>query len=624
MLALSRGHRLDALHPPTPRGRRGDGVRHRHPARRGQQHPLPHHLLLRGQRRDAGAELPQEVPRGVLRPGRRRRARRLAAPRRQRQVAEGDTVPTVKIDGIEVEVPAGTNMIEAARKVGIDIPHYCYHPHLSIAGNCRMCLVDVEAGGRGPDIACNMMARDGLAIRTDTPQVATMRRATMEFLLKNHPLDCPICDQSGECRLQDYYMEYGQYESRLSDPKVTKHKRVDIGDHLVLDAERCIACSRCVRFGDEITGTGELRLFNRTDHTEIGIFPGARIQHDYQGNLADICPVGAITNKDFRFTKRVWYLKETDAVCTECATGCNVRVCHQQGQVFRLLPRRNDAVNKSWMCDHGRQAFEAITGLDRLLRARVQGQPADLDDAVAAAATLLREAGGGVAVVLGHSASNEANWALLKLTRDNLPNATVYAVAGNDPGAWDRSDDFLMDADKNANSAGIAALMAHDPAIRDRSDLVQALADGDVDVMLVLGDDVLGRLGADGAGVRVIHVGSFRCTTSDAATVVLPAAHPYEQDATWTNRDRRVQRGRRAIHPAGDSEPAWALMERLGAALGKAPGATSAAAAFKSLASSVESFSGMTYQSLGNGGAVLASPPSPPTDDEDALETIHA
>ena len=230
-------------------------------------------------------------------------------------------MPTVKVNDIEVEVPPGTNMIEAAAKAGVEIPHYCYHPHLSIAGNCRMCLVDVEAGGRGPDIACNMQARDGLHIRTDTERVRTMRKSVMEFLLVNHPLDCPICDQSGECRLQDYYMEHGQHDSRLADAKVGKGKRQDIGEHIVLDAERCVQCSRCVRFSDEVTGTGELRLFNRTNHTQIGVFPGTRLEHDYQGNLADICPVGALTNKDFRFKKRVWWLKETSSVCTGCATG---------------------------------------------------------------------------------------------------------------------------------------------------------------------------------------------------------------------------------------------------------------------------------------------------------------
>ena len=212
----------------------------------------------------------------------------------------------VKINDTEIEVPNGINMIEAARLAGEEIPHYCYHPHLSIAGNCRMCLVE-SIGPRGAvlEIACNMQARDGVAIRTDSAQVKKMRTAVMEFLLVNHPLDCPICDQSGECRLQDYYMDHGQHDSRGLDPKVSKHKRQDIGDLIVLDAERCVQCSRCVRFGDEVTGTGELRLMNRGDHTEIGMFPGDRLSHNYQGNLADICPVGALTNKDFRFQRRV-------------------------------------------------------------------------------------------------------------------------------------------------------------------------------------------------------------------------------------------------------------------------------------------------------------------------------
>ena len=269
----------------------------------------------------------------------------------------------VKINDTEIEVPNGINMIEAAKLAGEEIPHYCYHPHLSIAGNCRMCLVETTTP-RGPvlEIACNMQARDGLAIRTDSAQVKHMRKSVMEFLLVNHPLDCPICDQSGECRLQDYYMEHGQYDSRGLDPKVGKNKRQDIGDLIVLDAERCVQCSRCERFGDEVTGTGELRLMNRGDHTEIGMFPGDRLSHNYHGNLADICPVGALTNKDFRFQRRVWYLKETASICTGCATGCNIQVCHQEGEVFRYLPRRNDQVNKSWMCDIGRLSYMEVFG----------------------------------------------------------------------------------------------------------------------------------------------------------------------------------------------------------------------------------------------------------------------
>lgn len=525
-------------------------------------------------------------------------------------------MPIVKINGVEIEVPAGTNMIDAAAKAGIDIPHYCYHPHLSIAGNCRMCTCEIEAGGRGLEIACNMQARDGLAIRTDSPQVKAVRRNVMEFLLKNHPLDCPICDQSGECRLQDYYMDHGQYESRLADPKVGKHKRMDIGDHLVLDAERCIACSRCVRFGDEVTGTGELRLFNRTDHTEIGIFPGERVQHAYQGNLADICPVGAITSKDFRFEKRVWYLDETDSVCTGCATGCNIRVCHQQGQVFRYMPRRNDAVNKSWMCDHGRLGWNDIASLRRLLRARVDGKQTALAEGVAAAAAALRGVeAGSVAFVLGTRATNEANWALWKVARANLPQAGVYWCQGNDPGAWSDADDLLMDADKNPNRAGVRALSEHDATIGDAADLAHAVRQGRVRLLVVLHDDVLGRLEDAAQGVVVLHLGSQRNGTADKARIVLPATHPTEQDGSYTNRAGRVQRARRALPAAGDAVPDWQLVELLGAALGKAPGARDAATAFKLLAGEVKAFAGMTYKDLGGGGLPLRQPerlPSPP------------
>lgn len=518
-------------------------------------------------------------------------------------------MPTVKVNGIEVEVPAGTNMIEAAAKVGIEIPHYCYHPHLTVAGNCRMCLCDIEAGGRGPDIACNMQARDGLAIRTDTPQVKQMRKSVMEFLLKNHPLDCPICDQSGECRLQDYYMEHGQYESRLADAKVNKHKRADIGDHLVLDAERCVACTRCVRFGDEITGTGELRLFNRTDHTEIGIFPGERITHDYQGNLADICPVGAITSKDFRFEKRVWYLTETDSVCTGCATGCNIKVCHQDNQVFRYLPRRNDDVNKSWICDQGRMGWQDIVSLRRLLRARVEGRVAELDATLATVATQLLAADAGtVGFVLGTKASNEANWALWRVARDNLGGAPVFWCQGSDPGSSDTVDDLLIDLDKNANTAGVRALAEHDPSIGDAADLAHAVREGRVTHLVVLQDDVLGRLEDAAAGVSVVFIGTARNSTSDKAAFVLPAAHSTEQDASYVNRQDRVQRVRRALFLAGDSQPGWQLIDRLGAALGQAPGAGTAALAFKKLAAEVPAFGGMTYKTLGRGGQPLVQP----------------
>lgn len=508
-------------------------------------------------------------------------------------------MPKVKINDTEVEVPAGINMIEAARLAGIEIPHYCYHPHLSIAGNCRMCLVDI-VGGRGPDIACNMQVRDGLAIRTDTPSVLKMRASVQEFLLVNHPLDCPICDQSGECRLQDYYMEHGQYQSRLNDAKVAKTKRQDIGEMIVLDAERCVQCSRCVRFGDEVTGTGELRLMNRGNHTEIGIFPDERLSHSYQGNLADICPVGALTNKDFRFQRRVWYLKETGSVCDQCATGCNIKVCHQEGEVFRYLPRRNDDVNKSWMCDYGRMTYHEVMSLKRLLKASISGKEATVDNAIAEIAKQAKA--GGVGIVLGTRATMEANWGLLQAVRGALPGAQVFWVDGNEVEGLP-ADTILVDADKNPNTAGVKLLAAHDGKVGDGAALIAALPQ--LKFLVVLADDLVTRLG-NMTLPPIAYLGSYRNATAQKASIVVPLAHTVEQDGSFVNRQNRVQRLRRATNPAGESLPGYLLADKLGASLGKAPGTSLPAAAFNAMARVVKSMNGMEFKALGEGGLLLA------------------
>lgn len=514
----------------------------------------------------------------------------------------------VKINDTELEVPNGINMIEAAKLAGEEIPHYCYHPHLSIAGNCRMCLVE-STTPRGPvlEIACNMQARDGLAIRTDTAQVKHMRKSVMEFLLVNHPLDCPICDQSGECRLQDYYMEHGQYDSRGLDPKVGKNKRQDIGEHIVLDAERCVQCSRCERFGDEVTGTGELRLMNRGDHTEIGIFPGERLSHNYQGNLADICPVGALTSKDFRFQRRVWYLKETDSVCTGCATGCNTKVCHQEGEVFRYLPRRNDQVNKSWMCDTGRGSHHEVAGLKRILKASVDGASVEPDAALQELAKRIRAAGAGAAFVLGTRATNEANWSLLQVVRANLPNARVFVVDGNDAGPAE-GDTLLLSADRNPNTAGARLLARHDGKVGDRAALLAALPE--ITLLVVLEDDVVSRLGG-AKPAAIAYFGAQRNATAQAAAIVVPTSHPVEMDGSYTNRQDRVQRIRRAVNPVGDSAPAYVVVDKLGVRLGKAPGTQMVAAAFNAMAKAVERLRGIDFKGLGAEGRLLAPEAAP-------------
>src|SRR3954466_16032487 len=304
---------------------------------------------------------------------------------------------TVKIDGQSVSVPKTmpdpltgkpipTTMIQACHKVKLDVPHYCYHPKLPVAGNCRMCLVEFGTPAMGPDrkpilnpdgttkiaksprpaIACATPISPGMEIYTNTPGVVEMRKAVLEFLLINHPLDCPICDQAGECKLQEYSVDYGQSQSRFVEHKVHKPKRVDLGPRIVLDDERCILCSRCVRFTKDIVGDDALGFVNRGSYNTLTHYPGKPFDNNYTLNTVDICPVGALTSKDFRFKMRVWFLKETKSLCTSCGTGCNIVTGSREDKIYRYEPRENDAVNATWMCDYGRLNYKWIGREDRL------------------------------------------------------------------------------------------------------------------------------------------------------------------------------------------------------------------------------------------------------------------
>ena len=512
-------------------------------------------------------------------------------------------MPIVKVDGIEVTVENGKNMIQAAAAAGVDIPHFCYHEDLSIAGNCRMCLVDVEAGGRGPDIACNMQARDGLEIRTNSDNVHKMRESVMEFLLKNHPLDCPVCDQSGECTLQDHYATHGNSGSRLLDAKNHAPKRQLLSDKIVLDAERCIACSRCVRFGDEITKTGDLRLFERTDHTEIGLFPGEALDHGYQGNLIDICPVGALTSREFRFQKRVWYLRQTPSVCAGCATGCNIVVEHQSGEVFRFKPRRNPEVNSSWMCDEGRETWNKSNDSSRILMAKVDGERSDFAAAATAAAELLT--GKKVAIVLGTKGSNEGNRAMALLGA-KLEGSRLFVMAGNDPSDTATSDNLLNVEDKNPNRYG--ATLVADASGGAGADLKSALDAGDFDALIVLQDDAVGRMGgATASAPPVVFIGTYTNQTSAVARVVIPASAHIEFNGTFINNNGVVQRFRRALHPVGDSLPDYSAVDKVANALCGSVVGADGAEIFAGFAEASSALKGTSWSSLGSAGKQIGS-----------------
>ena len=284
----------------------------------------------------------------------------------------------VQIDGVWHQFPRGTRMIEACEKAGSYVPRYCYHKKLTSPGNCRMCLIEMGMPKMGPDrkpelgsdgkpvinwmprpqISCAQDVAEGMGIRTNSPLAQECRKGVMEFLLINHPLDCPICDQAGECRLQEFSVEYGSAESRFLENKVKKPKNVELGPRVTLDDERCILCSRCIRFCQEIAKDDVLGFVDRGSHTVLTAHPGKRLENNYSLNTVDICPVGALTSSDFRFKMRVWFLKETKSFCTSCATGCNTLIGTRQDVIYRQTPRENDAVNSNWMCDYGRLNFD--------------------------------------------------------------------------------------------------------------------------------------------------------------------------------------------------------------------------------------------------------------------------
>ena len=270
-----------------------------------------------------------------------------------------------KVNGKDVSLPEGSTVIQAFKKTDQDLAHYCWHPGLSIAGVCRLCMVEIE-GNPKLQIACNTKVVEGMVISNESNQVKEAVRWGLEFHLINHPLDCPICDQAGECELQDQYMEFGSYRPTMSLRKVKKRKVVDLGSKIVLDTERCILCTRCVRFCSEVTKTNELGIFDRGDRSEIGTFKDKPLENNYALNTVDICPVGALTDKNFRFKQRVWYLKTKPSVCNGCSTGCNTYVDYNEEGIWRVRPRYNEKINGHWMCDKGRNLFQNLKKEKRL------------------------------------------------------------------------------------------------------------------------------------------------------------------------------------------------------------------------------------------------------------------
>ena len=478
---------------------------------------------------------------------------------------------TFTIDGREAVVKPGTNIIEAAASVGVEIPYYCWHKRLSIAANCRMCLVEMSNAPGGKLMpACQMTAAEGVAVKTDSPKVKDQQRATLEFLLVNHPVDCPICDQSGECKLQDYYFQYDTTASRLDVPKVKLGKRVPLGKLVVLDQERCILCTRCVRFMSEVRKNPQLGVDARGNHSVITTAPGQPLDDRYSGNVVDLCPVGALTSTDFRFRGRVWFLSSARSICTGCSRGCNVFLDYMRDGTYRYRPRENEQVNKEWMCDEGRLSYKPFND-ERVLEARVGKSRTGRAAAVAEAASLLRaHAGKGtLAWLASPTASLEDLLAAALVARDGLKLSEVY-VGGRGDG-W--QDDFLRRADQNPNRAGLERVArAFGLAVKPAADLAAAVAEGKVKAVWAVGSELstpelsakLAR--AEALVVQAVNEGGLAAE----ATVLLPASPAPESDGTFVNFEGRPQRFEMAYWPRGESLPHWGLCAEVGRALGLA------------------------------------------------------
>ncbi len=487
-------------------------------------------------------------------------------------------MPRITIDDVEIEVPGGKTLLQALDDVGllmngVEIPHYCWHPKLSIDGSCRLCQVEIQ-GMPKLQIACNTPVQDGMVVRTKCESVRRAREGVMELLLVNHPLDCPICDQAGECKLQDYAFEYGMAESRTREPRRALEKNVSLGPTIVFDQERCILCRRCVRFCREISGTGELAVLNRGDHSVIEIDPAVPLANDYSMNVADICPVGALTTKDFRFKIRVWFLEDVPGVCTGCANGCNIHLGVANNKVYRFLPRRNDAVNDTWICDYGRMTYKQIGAADRLQHALVRGslgvpeltsRPVAIETAAARLRKLVASKGAGVIAGLASPhATNEDLFAFRRFL-DALGTETAGVAVVLGP-----SDNLLVKPEKAANAAGARAL-----GFGDARGVLDRLRSGGVDALIAMGHDVLdaGYLG----GVELLQkldtlivLDTHRSALESVAHVVFPTRVAAEQHGTLTNHAGRVQAVRPAVEPAWEALAEGEVITRLGQALGLA------------------------------------------------------
>ena len=529
----------------------------------------------------------------------------------------------VQVDGEWKQFPKGTRLIEACMKSGSYVPHYCYHPALSSPGNCRMCLIEMGTPKMGPDrkpelgedgrplinwspkpaICCAIEVSEGLGVRTNSPLVEECRKGVMEFLLINHPLDCPICDKAGECRLQEFSVEYGNDSSRFEDNKVKKPKHVDIGERIVLDDERCILCSRCIRFMDEVAKDDCLGFVDRGGHTTLTVHPGKRLDSNYSLNTVDICPVGALTSKDFRFKMRVWFLKETKTIDTNCGTGSNILIGSRENKVHRITPRENEAVNAFWLPDSHRLNYTYIHREDRLKEPLVSGGSVCWKDAITAAVESLKgQSGAATAIIASGRMTNEELFLASRLA-NTLGTELIDIRARAQKG-----DGFLVSDDGNPNTRGaqLLGVTSSNPGSR-LPEIAAGIASGKITSLVVLGENPLHCGLSEIELSKLSSLVTLDILPNDSlklSKVVLPSSASAEKRGSMVNINGRLQRLNRALTAPGHARDDWEILSDLLKGLG-AEGASSLEELFKQMAAATPALSGLNFGKIGDLGVNL-------------------
>lgn len=555
-------------------------------------------------------------------------------------------MPTLIIDNQEIEFTQGQTIIQAAKNAGIEIPNFCWHPALSVSGNCRICLVEVEKLPKLA-IACATPAAEGMVVHSKSERTIHAQNAVMEFLLINHPLDCPICDEAGECQLQDYAYKYSIGVSRFDEEKNQKDKRVDLGPNVMFDAERCISCSRCIRFCDEIAKSPQLTFVQRGEKVTIETFPGERLDNPYSMNVIEICPVGALTSKDFRFKARVWEMSFTDSVCPGCSRGCNTQIGVRNNEILRIEPRENLNVNDYWLCDYGRLNTFKYVGDSKL---RINEPVIKLDDpddekndtvetgwdeAISKTVSELKKFNPNEILFIASPFSTlEDNYTLKKFANEVIKSENIFYIPQIDESF---EDDLLRKSDMTPNSHGLKLLGIQPFTNHDIADLKS----GKYKLIYVLNDDFT-RLPEYSEFSKYIDSSIQHLQIlnkfAEKAIVLFPDSTYAEINGTFVNFENRVQRIRPAVATIDkerligefalsrwdkfgapndrwthgkrfNSRPTWKVLKQMAKAFGEDFNFENSEEVFTELANTTPGMEGFDYDSIGSAGVVVGEKP---------------